>query len=387
MKFLSALGERLRDGLGKTRAAFEEGFARIFQGQELGPDTVEELESILLQADLGLDTAEGFVERVREQSRNGKLTDGDARRALAAHLREALAGAGAPLDLDARPAVVLVVGVNGSGKTTTCGKLAWRLRREGHCGPPRRGRHVPRRGDRAARALGRADRRAGGEPGAGRGSVGRGLRRGEGRAGPRLGDPDRRHRRPASHEVEPHGGAGQGQARHRPAVPGRAARGPARPGRDHRPERHRAGARVPRGHRAHGPRAHEARRHRQGRHRRPDLPGARAARSSSWRPARSPRTWRRSTPTRTSTRWSEPDVRWERAGRRRASATRSGWTARCGSPSGASAGRRRIRWSARCWSGTSASWARARTSGPGDRTPRRSRSRRPGRPPGAPPAT
>ena len=132
MKFLSSLGERLRDGLGKTRAAFEEGFARIFQGQELEPATVEDLEALLLQADLGLDTAESFVERVREQSRLGRLTDGDARRTLAEHLREVLAGAAAPLDLDARPAVVLVVGVNGSGKTTTCGKLAWRLRQEGY---------------------------------------------------------------------------------------------------------------------------------------------------------------------------------------------------------------------------------------------------------------
>jgi fused signal recognition particle receptor len=131
VKFLSTLGERLRDGLGKTRSAFEEGFARIFQGQELEPATVEDLEALLLQADLGLDTAEGFVERVQEQSRRGRLTDGDARRALAEHLRGALAGAGAPLELDARPAVALVVGVNGSGKTTTCGKLAWRLRREG----------------------------------------------------------------------------------------------------------------------------------------------------------------------------------------------------------------------------------------------------------------
>jgi fused signal recognition particle receptor len=131
VKLFSALTERLMDGLGKTRATFEEGFARIFQGEELDAATVEELEALLLQADLGLDTAEGFVERVRDQSRRGRLTDGDARRALAAHLREALAGAGAPLELDARPAVVLVVGVNGSGKTTTCGKLAWRLRREG----------------------------------------------------------------------------------------------------------------------------------------------------------------------------------------------------------------------------------------------------------------
>jgi fused signal recognition particle receptor len=132
VKFLSGLGERLKEGLGKTRAAFEEGFARIFHGQELEAATVEDLEALLLQADLGLDTAERFVERVREQSREGRLTDGDARRALAEHLRETLAGAGAPLDLDARPAVVLVVGVNGSGKTTTCGKLAARLRQDGH---------------------------------------------------------------------------------------------------------------------------------------------------------------------------------------------------------------------------------------------------------------
>jgi len=132
VKFLGSLGERLRDGLGKTRTALEEGFARIFQGQELEPATVEDLEALLIQADLGVDTAERFVERVREQSRQGRLTDGDARRALGAHLREALAGAGAPLDIDARPAIVLVVGVNGSGKTTTCGKLAARLRQEGH---------------------------------------------------------------------------------------------------------------------------------------------------------------------------------------------------------------------------------------------------------------
>ncbi len=132
MRFLSALTERLKDGLAKTRAAFEEDFARIFQGEELGPATAEELEALLVQADLGLDTAEGFVERVKEQSRRGRLTDRDARRALADHLREALAGAGGPLELDARPAIVLMVGVNGSGKTTTCGKLAWRLQREGH---------------------------------------------------------------------------------------------------------------------------------------------------------------------------------------------------------------------------------------------------------------
>jgi fused signal recognition particle receptor len=128
---LSGLTGRLRDGLAKTRTAFEDGFARIFQGQELAPATEEDLEELLLEADLGVDTAQAFLERLRDRSRRGKLTDGEARRVLAEQLREALAGAGAPLRLDARPAVLLMVGVNGSGKTTTCGKLAWRLGGQG----------------------------------------------------------------------------------------------------------------------------------------------------------------------------------------------------------------------------------------------------------------
>jgi len=131
VRLFSGLGDRLREGLAKTRAAFEEGFARIFTGTELEAATVADLEEILLQADLGIETTESFVESVREESRRGKLTDGDVRRALAAHLRTALAGAGAPLVLDARPSVLLVVGVNGSGKTTTAGKLGWRLGQDG----------------------------------------------------------------------------------------------------------------------------------------------------------------------------------------------------------------------------------------------------------------
>src|SRR5262249_19174343 len=86
---------------------------------------------LLLQADIGLETSESFVERVREQSRAGRLTDQDAHRTLRDHLREALVGAGAALTLDAHPAVALVVGVNGSGKTPTWGKLAWRFHQDG----------------------------------------------------------------------------------------------------------------------------------------------------------------------------------------------------------------------------------------------------------------
>jgi fused signal recognition particle receptor len=127
VKFFSALTDRVRETLTRSREAFQEGLDRVFKGHELDTATLEDLESILIQADLGVATTERFVDAVREQARRGRLNDGEVRRALAAHLSEALAGAAAPLALEARPAVLLVLGVNGSGKTTTCGKLAYQL--------------------------------------------------------------------------------------------------------------------------------------------------------------------------------------------------------------------------------------------------------------------
>jgi fused signal recognition particle receptor len=128
---LAGLRDRLRDGLTRTRQALEDGLARVFSGRELDAATLDELEALLLEADLGLETAEGFVARVREEGRLGPLSPEAARQALARYLTSALAGATGVLDLAARPAVVLMAGVNGSGKTTTCGKLAWRLQQEG----------------------------------------------------------------------------------------------------------------------------------------------------------------------------------------------------------------------------------------------------------------
>jgi fused signal recognition particle receptor len=131
VKLFAGLGERLQQTLAKTREAVQQGLDRVLKGQELQPATLEELEEVLLQADLGVETTEGFIEAVRDQARRGRLTDGDVRRTLAAHIMEALAGAAAPLALEARPSVLLVLGVNGSGKTTTCGKLAAQLQGQG----------------------------------------------------------------------------------------------------------------------------------------------------------------------------------------------------------------------------------------------------------------
>jgi fused signal recognition particle receptor len=131
VKLFSALTDRFRETLARTREAVQDGLDRVLKGQELDATTLEDLEEILLQADLGVETTGAFVEAVREQARRGRLADGDVRRALETHLRGALQGAAAPLALEAHPAVILVLGVNGSGKTTTCGKLAGQLRAGG----------------------------------------------------------------------------------------------------------------------------------------------------------------------------------------------------------------------------------------------------------------
>jgi len=101
---------------------------RIFSRRRLEQATWEELEEDLVLADLGVPLAARTIERLKEAAKAGKATDVEAKRELLAALLAELAGGGPrELALDARPAVVMVVGVNGSGKTTTAGKLAWKL--------------------------------------------------------------------------------------------------------------------------------------------------------------------------------------------------------------------------------------------------------------------
>jgi len=131
VKLFSGLTDRFRQTFARTREVVQEGLDRVLKGEELDPATLEELEEILIRADLGVETAEAFVEAVREQARRGRLTGGDVRETLGVKLREALKGAAASLALEAHPTVLLVLGVNGSGKTTTCGKLAGQLKASG----------------------------------------------------------------------------------------------------------------------------------------------------------------------------------------------------------------------------------------------------------------
>jgi len=121
---------RLRDNMSKTREALgAELQATMFQS--LDDEAFERLEETLIYADVGAPTTAKIVERLEGEAAGGELTGGED---LTRRLRELLADTaridGDTIPLDASPTVILVTGVNGSGKTTTIGKIAWHLQKE-----------------------------------------------------------------------------------------------------------------------------------------------------------------------------------------------------------------------------------------------------------------
>ncbi len=125
--------QKLKSGLGRTSSALTSGIGAIFTKRRLDEETLEELEDILIQADLGLATATRITEALRKDRYDKEITDGEVRAVLAAEIEKVLLPVAKPLEIEgtAKPHVVLVVGVNGSGKTTTIGKLSMKLAREG----------------------------------------------------------------------------------------------------------------------------------------------------------------------------------------------------------------------------------------------------------------
>ena len=125
---------RLRAGLHRTREALAGGLASIFKGRGIDAATLEELEDLLIMADLGPATAARLAQAVKDRSFED-AEDGQAvALALADEIETILGPAARPLTVDgaAKPHVILVVGVNGTGKTTTIGKLAHLFRDQGH---------------------------------------------------------------------------------------------------------------------------------------------------------------------------------------------------------------------------------------------------------------
>ncbi len=125
---------RLREGLARTRESFVERVDAVVLGKKrLDPIFFDDLEEVLVEADLGVPTTLAVIEHLQAALRRDELADGLAvRRALEARILEMLRAVEQPLDVGrAHPFVVMVIGVNGVGKTTTIGKLAARYRAEG----------------------------------------------------------------------------------------------------------------------------------------------------------------------------------------------------------------------------------------------------------------
>lgn len=126
---------RLGDAVAKTRRQLAASIGDLLLGERrIDEDVLEELETALLLADVGVDATERVVAGLKERIDRRQLSDAKALHdALAAQLRDILQPVAQPFAIgEARPYVVLVVGVNGAGKTTLIGKLAHRLKGEGH---------------------------------------------------------------------------------------------------------------------------------------------------------------------------------------------------------------------------------------------------------------
>ena len=126
---------RMRAGLSKTSANLGEGMANLFLGEkEIDDELLEEMETRLLMADVGIEATTLIMESLQQRVRRRELSNRNALyRALQNELESLLTHVAKPMVVDAQkqPYVILVVGVNGVGKTTTIGKLAKRLQGEG----------------------------------------------------------------------------------------------------------------------------------------------------------------------------------------------------------------------------------------------------------------
>jgi fused signal recognition particle receptor len=122
------LFRRLRENLTKPRQTISPQLAGIFAPRLVTADTWEELEDALISADVGVETTLDLVEDLRGEAEQGRIVSGaDLSRALWEAVAERMAPEPPRIPLGGAPTVILIVGVNGSGKTTTIGKLAHRL--------------------------------------------------------------------------------------------------------------------------------------------------------------------------------------------------------------------------------------------------------------------
>ncbi|NDV87501.1 signal recognition particle-docking protein FtsY [Aurantimonas aggregata] len=124
---------RLREGLSRSSNQLSGSIGSIFTARKLDEETLQDFEDVLIRADLGLETALRITDRLSEGRFGRTVSGAEVRGILAQEVEKTLTAVAVPLELDLekKPHVILVVGVNGTGKTTTIGKLAAKLTRAG----------------------------------------------------------------------------------------------------------------------------------------------------------------------------------------------------------------------------------------------------------------
>lgn len=124
--------DKLKAGLQKTKNAFLGQINTVMSAfVRIDEDMLEELEEVLICADVGAAATEEIIESLRARIKNDRLTDREEAMAALREILVGMIGEGEPLQLDTTPSVVLVIGVNGAGKTTSIGKMSARLREQG----------------------------------------------------------------------------------------------------------------------------------------------------------------------------------------------------------------------------------------------------------------
>ncbi len=125
--------DKLKHGLSKTKTSINEKINNVFSTfRKVDEDLLEELEEALIMSDVGMETSEKIISELRDKIKKEKIEDAeDVKEALKNIIKEILDSVDSSLNLETTPSIILVVGVNGVGKTTSIGKIANRLKKDG----------------------------------------------------------------------------------------------------------------------------------------------------------------------------------------------------------------------------------------------------------------